>query len=475
MKTRLFVAALAVTVAGSADAADLGARTYAKAPVALVYDWTGLYIGANAGVGVSQNLTTTNISSSFGGSPTSTLGGAGAIGGMQIGANWQAGNLVIGLETDIQGANLRDDRTCAFTCGFGFALQYDQKVDWFGTARGRIGLATGSVLSYFTGGFAYGNVRTTIAERFFAVPFGAAFSDTRTGWTVGSGVEASLGGNWSGKIEYLYLDLGSQDGGYRMPSGFGPHTYSSDIREHIFRVGANYRFDRKGPAAPEPLANWAGPYVGGNAGSAIALNPSSLPMASSGGVFESELFNLSPRGFIGGAQIGNNWQAGSLVLGLEADMQGSTQKDDTSCLQACVAPGSLFTADQRLQWFGTARGRVGYALGSSLFYATGGLAYGGVKTHVVETFGSGAFFDATFAHTQTGWTVGGGIETAFNPFGLLGRNWTAKTEYLYIDLGNVSDTYDYHGIAHTFSTHVQEHVFRTGLNYHFNSPVVAKY
>jgi outer membrane immunogenic protein len=471
MKTRLSAAMVAVAVTSSAHAADLGARTYVKAaaPVAQIYDWTGFYIGANAGVGVSRNLTSTNIPGFFGGSPTSTLGGAGAIGGVQIGANWQAGNLLIGLETDIQGANLRDDRTCVFGCGFGFALQYDQKLDWFGTARGRIGLAAGSVLSYFTGGFAYGNVRTTITERLFAVPFGAAFNDTRIGWTIGSGVEASLGGNWTGKIEYLYLDLGSQDGGYGMPFGSIPHTYSSDIREHILRVGVNYRFGRNGAAAQEPLANWTGLYVGGSAGSAVALNPSSLQ------VFVTERFNLSPRGFIGGAQIGNNWQAGSLVLGLEADMQGSTQKDDTACLLACVAPGSLFTADQRLQWFATARGRVGYAVGSSLFYATGGLAYGGLKTHVVETHGSGAFFDATFGHTQIGWTVGAGIETAFNPFGLFGRNWTAKTEYLYIDLGNVSDAYNYAGIAHVFSTHVQEHVFRTGLNYHFNSPAVAKY
>jgi outer membrane immunogenic protein len=474
MKTRLFAAMVAAVMAGSAQAADLGARPYAKASasVAQVYDWTGFYVGANAGVGLSRDPTTTDISSSFGGSPTSTLGEAGAIGGVQVGANWQAGNLVLGLETDIQRASLRDDRTCVFSCGFGFALQYDQKLDWFGTARGRVGLATGSVLSYFTGGFAYGNVRTSITEKFFAVPFGATFSDTRSGWTLGSGVEASLGGNWTGKIEYLYLDLGSQAGGYTMPSGFIRHGYSSDIREHIFRVGLNYRLGRNSSTAAEPLANWTGLYVGGNAGSATALNPSSLPMGTP--VFEAERFNLSPRGFIGGAQIGTNWQAGSLVLGLEADIQGSTQKDDTSCLLACVAPGAFFTADQRLQWFGTARGRVGYAVGSSLFYATGGLAYGDVKTHVVEAFGS-AVFDATFAHTQSGWTVGAGIETLFNPFGLFGRNWTAKTEYLYVDLGNVSDSYSNAGSARVFSTHVQEHVFRSGLNYHFNSPVAARY
>jgi outer membrane immunogenic protein len=123
------------------------------------------------------------------------------------------------------------------------------------------------------------------------------------------------------------------------------------------------------------------------------------------------------------------------------------------------------------------RGRAGYALGSSLFYVTGGLAYGNVKTRVQESLFGLPFLstDTTFDRTKTGYAVGGGVESPLDFLGLFGPNWTSKTEYLYIDLGRVSDTYSMGVFDHSLTTKVQEHVFRTGLNYHFNSPIVAKY
>ena len=83
-------------------------------------------------------------------------------------------------------------------------------------------------------------------------------------------------------------------------------------------------------------------------------------------------------------------------------------------------------------------------------------------------------FIGNFSHTKTGYTVGGGIETKFDPFGLFGYNWSVKSEYLYVDLGNVSDTYTTPltpriTIDHILTSHVEEHVFRTGLNYHFDT------
>jgi outer membrane immunogenic protein len=414
--------------------------------------------------------------------PTSYLGGAGAIGGVQAGYNWQLNSLVFGVEADIQAAGLRDDRTCTLTCLpllHEWSNQYDQELGWFGTVRGRLGLASGSVLSYVTGGLAVGGVNTGINEVFFGFPAVGSFRETRTGWTAGGGLEASLGGNWTGKIEYLYIDLGSQSGSFsftNLPHNF--NYYSSDINEHIIRVGANYRFGRSGAMMPEPVADWAGLYIGGNAGSATALSPSSFTLTDLGFVGNAERFNLSPRGFIGGAQLGYNWQVANWVLGLETDIQGSTQRDDKVCQFYCVTGDTQATFDQRMEWFGTARGRLGYAVGSSLFYATGGFAYGSVKTDVIErNIFANQVYETAFAHTKTGWTVGGGIETAFDPFGLFGRHWTAKTEYLYVDLGSASDDFVTPGNAVTqeLSTHVREHIFRTGLNYHFNEPVVAKY
>ena len=173
-------------------------------------------------------------------------------------------------------------------------------------------------------------------------------------------------------------------------------------------------------------------------------------------------------------------QVRNLVWGLEADFQGSAQRDDKVCLGWCGPPLIMATTyDQKMTWFGTARARVGYAVASTLFYATGGLAYGNVTTNVanVDSFVPvNQTQTFSFAHTKTGYAVGAGIESPFNIFGLLGPNWTAKTEYLFVDLGRVSDSFSNpFGANFTVSSRIQEHVLRSGLNYHLNEPVVAKY
>ena len=81
----------------------------------------------------------------------------------------------------------------------------------------------------------------------------------------------------------------------------------------------------------------------------------------------------------------------------------------------------------------------------------------------------------SLSNTKTGWTAGAGIETPFTLLGLLGPNWTTKTEYLYVDLGTTTDNFTLAVLPATATRSVTEHIFRTGINYHFNSPVVAKY
>jgi outer membrane immunogenic protein len=126
------------------------------------------------------------------------------------------------------------------------------------------------------------------------------------------------------------------------------------------------------------------------------------------------------------------------------------------------------------------RGRLGYSIGSTLFYATGGYAYGSVKTKISNLF-AGTATSVELSNTRGGWTVGGGIETPFTFLvSLLGNNWTSKTEYLYVDLGTSTDGFAFTAlgtpVTATNTTQVREHIFRTGLNYHFNaSPVVARY
>ncbi|MBS0529921.1 MAG: porin family protein [Proteobacteria bacterium] len=462
---RILLGILLASTAMSAQAADLAARPYTKAPVmATVYDWTGFYIGANVGVGLARDreiLTTPAVPSAM----SNYLQPQGGLGGGQIGYNWQTpsvlGNLVFGLEADIQGSGMSDTGTSLTTAP---PVVYNQSLDWFGTVRGRVGIASGPVLAYVTAGYAYGNVRTTVTEG--GVTMTPLINRMQDGWVYGSGVEAALGGNWTGKIEYLYLNLGNKND----PLAVGTQNQYSEIRENIFRVGLNYRIGGNSNYTPVVAANWSGFYLGGNFGGGTARDRSSLVAA---GVGLNEQFNLAPDGVNGGVQAGYNWQAANWVFGLEADIQASAQRDNRTCIVACNA-GLFASYDATLPWFGTARGRVGYSLGSTLLYATAGYAYGGVRTAVASTIPG---VTGTFDTTRGGWTAGGGIETPFTFLGLFGPNWTSKTEYLYVDLGSSNNALAVGaaGVPGSFNTHVQEHIFRTGLNYHFNTPVVAKY
>ncbi|MBC7579038.1 MAG: porin family protein [Tardiphaga sp.] len=446
---RLLAGAMLVGTAVSAQAADMATKApYLKAPVMAVYDWTGFYLGANVGVGIARDRTGSNFTND-----SLYLAPQGALGGVQAGYNWQTsslfGPLVYGIEADIQGAGLSDNRTSV--AGVFGTTNFSSKVDWFGTVRGRIGLAHGPVLSYFTGGYAYGNVKTSVTEGGVA-----AFSSNRTqgGWTVGSGVEAALGGNWTGKIEYLYLNLGNKSDSF-LPA----QVLNTEIRENIFRVGLNYNIGGNKAYAPLVAANWTGWYLGGNVGSGTGRDRSSLV-----GGGNNEVFNLAPDGINGGVQAGYNWQSGNWVYGVEADIQASSQKDN----KTTVALGNT-AYDAKLPWFGTVRGRLGYSVGQTLFYATGGYAYGGVKTKI----NTGGVQVANISNTQDGYAVGGGIETPFKLLGLFGPSWTSKTEYLYVDLGSASNVIP--GTTAVSTSSVTEHIFRTGLNYRFNSPIVAKY
>ena len=123
---------------------------------------------------------------------------------------------------------------------------------------------------------------------------------------------------------------------------------------------------------------------------------------------------------------------------------------------------------QQIDWFGTVRGRAGVLVSPTvLLYATGGLAYGAVNTS--EVIGILPGFSSTT--TNVGWTVGAGIE------GVISGNWTAKLEYLYVDLGTVSGTFSALGgtINSSYSSHITDNVLRVGVNYKFGGPVVARY
>lgn len=467
MKKYLVATALLATTA-SAQSADLGRRAPVyKAPIMQVYDWTGFYIGVNAGIGVGRDRTRLEIPTASS-SEQSHLSPFGVIGGGQVGYNWQINkDWLVGLEADIQASNQRDGYTCLVTCTPALRANISQQLDWFGTARARVGLVTGPVLSYVTGGLAYGHYSTTVTEAGGALaPASFTASNTRVGYTIGSGVEASLGGNWTGKIEYLYVDLGKQTNNFVLHGA--PQAITTRIHDNIFRAGLNYRIGGVASYNPPP-ANWTGFYLGANASSLLGRNRSTLSAAGF-----AENFHLMPDGYAIGGQAGYNWQAAAWVFGVEADIQGAFSRDDDTCIVVCAA-GTAAMFKQTLPWFGTVRGRIGYTVGSTLFYGTGGFAYGQTETRITETGPVVGTANVTIKRNRGGYAVGAGIETPLELWGLFGPNWTTKSEYLFVDLGRTTDNFTLLATPQTFSTRTQEHVFRTGINYKFNAPVVAKY
>jgi outer membrane immunogenic protein len=421
--------------------ADLAvkAEPLVKAPVAAPFSWTGWYIGANAGFGVGQGFgaytSPAGVLETFNAMP------AGGFGGGQLGYNHQIfGSFVIGAETDIQGAGLSDDRTCLAGCTPASFASIDHKLNWFGTTRARAGLATGPVLSYVTGGVAYGGIETGVSTQAGSL----TNSTTKTGWTWGAGIEAALGGNWTAKAEYLYLDLGSTG-----VTSAATGTLGVKNQEQLFRGGINYRFGPATPAALGPTRNWAGFFAGGTFGAGIGRNDSTFIEPANPA---AEAFFLSPRGWQAGGLAGYNWQFGSWVLGVEGDFQGST---GTGYLTS-LADGTAI--DQKLSWFGTARGRLGYGVDNALFYVTGGAAFGEVKESIVQPAIAGSF-----SHSKSGFAVGGGIENRLDVFGMLGPNWTTRTEYLFVDLGSVTDAL----AGQTLTSGIHEHVWRTVVSYKF--------
>lgn len=261
-------AAFALLTATSALAADLPVYTKAP-PVAVVYDWTGLYIGTNVGYSWGRGTTDGTVATTPTGvvSPVTTTvpltGRAdvnGFIGGGQLGYNWQAGRFLYGLEGDIQFSNerARGDVCTPVACTAGGTLLFtrDYKLDWFGTARGRLGyLPAERLLLYVTGGLAYGGFSGS--SLFGVVGTNAldlgSWSSTNVGWTVGAGAEAALGSNWSVKFEYLYMDLGNVGGSTATltnvlaPRSTATLLFNTKFTDSIARVGLNYKFG--GPAA----------------------------------------------------------------------------------------------------------------------------------------------------------------------------------------------------------------------------------
>jgi outer membrane immunogenic protein len=233
--------------ASVASAADLPMQA---PPVMAPYNWTGFYAGANAGYSWgSGNSNYTDPGFAQIGLPTSFSGSQnidGFFGGGQIGFNWQADRTwVFGLEADLQASG--ETGSSAFGNPSTIYGSFDTEISWFGTVRGRIGaLVTPTILMYGTGGLAYGSIKVSGMITDTTVPMSWSFgsnSITKIGWTLGAGIEGAIPvSDWTWKVEYLYIDLGSVSGTGQEADFSTTYTWSAKVTDNIVRVGLNYRF-----------------------------------------------------------------------------------------------------------------------------------------------------------------------------------------------------------------------------------------
>jgi outer membrane immunogenic protein len=278
--------ALALVSASSAFAADLPLK--APPPAAPVLNWTGFYIGGVAGgarsddkVNYSANdpLSAFEIAGPAGGNLLVTsynLNRSGPVGGLEIGYNWQAGSyFVLGVEADISAAAVSGSATATSIriALPGLPTQFEsttseQDTKWYGTVRGRLGwVATPNLLLFGTAGLAYG--RTSVTGNFafsgptamvtgnfggfslvcaFNAPcFTGASAADRTGWVAGAGAEYRFDAHWSVKLEYQFVDLGTQlltVSAITFLPGTAPASFTAAFRDqmHVVRAGLNYHF-----------------------------------------------------------------------------------------------------------------------------------------------------------------------------------------------------------------------------------------
>jgi outer membrane immunogenic protein len=213
------IAVAAVVTVSAAQAADMLRKAPPAPYMAAPFNWTGFYVGAHVGAGwstkewSSEGVTVANYNLN------------GFLGGGQIGYNWQSGWAVLGVEADASLTNIKGD-----------FFAFSSKIDALGTVTARFGGAVDHALVYVKGGGAWAHEKHTIEGEI-------SDSQTRWGWTVGTGVEYAFAPNWSGKVEYNFLDFGKAN-------FFGDVVDGGvDIRQtvHTVKFGLNYRFG--GPMA----------------------------------------------------------------------------------------------------------------------------------------------------------------------------------------------------------------------------------
>ena len=371
----------AISISSTALAADLPETIIPETiiPDVSAHNWGGIYLGVHLGIGglITDGTFEASDESTSDAVNNGALSNMGPLVGAQVGWNFQNGNAVFGVEGDISLFDIdktREDQSNST------GAEYDN--DYLATIRGRVGWADDDTLIYMTGGVAFmGGTYTHESD---------SISVDAVGGVVGMGIEWAATSRTSVKVEGLYLFFDDSTSLATLPDADSGDFFEFEDAV-VARVGVNHQFygnagngNSSSGHSSDSDYSWAGPYVGGFIGAGAFMTDGVFEGSTTSSSSEVDLGALSDTAFLGGAQVGWNFQnENGVVYGIEGDIAWLGW--DNSALNSVQGPGASFDAD----YLATIRGRVGWADGNTLLYVTGGVA----------------FLDGTFRNDDEGDTI----------------------------------------------------------------------
>lgn len=423
-KSFLLGAVSAVALMSAAHAADMVQPVEASG-----FNWSGAYIGIGGGVGGSVHKISVAPFVDFNG-----LGGNGGFGELTAGYDYMVSQrFLLGGFIDGNFGNIGPSLSVP---GAGIDL-----TDSYGFDAGvRVGyLLNPSTLGYVLGGYSWQRFKLDGSGGLD----GLSFTENRTGYVLGAGMETVLRGNWTLKTEYRYANYGDKS-----VLDLGPTSLNLEPSTHTFHVAANYRFGGQnggGASFAAPTYNWTGFYVGGALGAGTAVHDIGVDLG--GGSLD--LNGIGSEGVFGEASVGYDYDFGSWVAGVQLDGSYSGIRSKLDILGGSIKLDNDYGFD--------ALARVGAKVNeSTLAYVIGGYSYQHFDLKASDPIGD------IIDWGKSGFTIGGGLETAVS------NNMTVGLEYRYSQFGKKDFSSEFGAPDGTLTDKASFQTVRIGAKYKFN-------